>query len=66
MLSHPQLMQRITEDIHDWHFENPQNKVLHSCLPFIICFTEIEEDAKIILEKQGGTTNKYQEPMDTY
>lgn len=66
MLSHPQLMQRITEDIHDWHFENPQNKVLHSCLPFIICFTEIEEDAKIILGKQGGTTNKYQEPMDTY
>ena len=52
VLTHPHIAQRISEYIHDWHFYNPVNGKIYSCLPFIVHFTEIEEDAKAILAEQ--------------
>lgn len=54
VLTHPHIAQRISEHIHDWHFHNPLNDKLYSCLPFIVHFTEIEEDAKAIEAEQEG------------
>ena len=52
VLTHPHISQRISEHIHDWHFYHPLNNKIHSCLPFIVHFTEIEEDAKAIEAEQ--------------
>ena len=51
VLTHPQLMQSITEYLHDWYYyDSPKD--LGICDPFIIHFTEIEEDAKAVLSEQ--------------
>lgn len=52
VLTHPHLAQRLTEHIHDLCYHNSPCGEIFTCPPFIIHFTEIEEDAKAILSEQ--------------
>lgn len=46
VLTLPQIARRITEYVHDWCFYHSPIGDLSKCPPFVVHFTEIEEDAK--------------------